>query len=88
MVVADSTREEGELCGIVIGVGVSLLAIHKLAFTIYNGGAQQNLALQFVPDSLTLALSVGYVLVLSALSSILPCFRALTAPIPTGLSQQ
>jgi hypothetical protein len=36
------------LSGGLFGVRVSLLVIHKLAFTIYNGDAQQNLALQFV----------------------------------------
>ena len=73
------------LCGGLFGVGISLLAIHKLAFTICNGGAQQNLALQFVPDPVTLFLSVGYVLVLSAFSSVLPCLRVLTASIPSSV---
>ena len=71
--------------GGLIGVGVALLATHDMAFTIFNSGASINLAVHFMPTSATILVALGYVLLLGAFSSILPCTRALRCPIPVGL---
>ncbi len=73
------------LAGGLVGAALALLAIHDLDFTIYNNGAETNLAVQFLPTAGTALIALGYVLLLGMASSILPCLRALRCPIPVGL---
>ncbi len=73
------------LIGGLAGTALALLATNDLVFTIYNSDAGMNLVLQFLPSARLSFIALGYVLALGAISSILPCVRALRCPIPAGL---
>ncbi|MGH8220991.1 MAG: ABC transporter permease [Steroidobacteraceae bacterium] len=73
------------LAGGLLGAAIAAFATHDLVLTIYNSGAEEALALQFLPSANVILVALGYVLVLGGVSSLLPCIRALRCPIPVGL---
>jgi putative ABC transport system permease protein len=73
------------LVGALLGTAIALAVLSQLTLYIYNEGSQANIVVHFLPTTGSMAWAVGYVVLLGLLSSVLPCVRALRAPIPQGL---
>ena len=73
------------LMGAVFGAALAVLVVRNMAFNVYNDGIGGNIALHFAPGADVVLGAVGYVVLLGLVSSVLPCIRALRAPIPVGL---
>jgi putative ABC transport system permease protein len=71
--------------GALIGVAVAVALIQDMTFAIFNAAAATNTAFHFAPTPEIVIGAVGYVLLLGAFSSVLPCIGALRGPIPARL---
>ncbi len=73
------------LVGALLGTAVALVVLSQLTLYIYNEGSQANIVVHFLPTTGSMAWAIGYSVLLGLLSSVLPCIRALRAPIAQGL---
>jgi hypothetical protein len=62
-----------------------VVLVQAMSFAVYNPAANADIALHFAQQDAEIVINaVGYVL-LGAVSSILPCIRALRGPMAAGL---
>jgi putative ABC transport system permease protein len=71
------------LAGAAVGIALAALAIQRLTLSTFN--LTGPVILHFTPTAAVAVVALSYALLLGGLSSLLPCVRALRAPIPEGL---